>query len=445
MHDKIPTNDPQNPDADGEKPVRPKGNKKRGKPFQVVRFHSVNVPIYAVQNHGKIRYTIAFYIDGRRKRRMFADLEDAKREARLAAEKIMRGMQAQNDLCPAERESYLAAQRMLKEIEMPMVAAAEDYVQCRKLLGDVPLRHAVEDFCRRTNGVKLGVTVPEVAKEVIAAKEEDGMSDQYLSQLRSILGLFSRAFRKPIMEVRGDERLLAAEQEALPGDPEQPIDLAPRDVRVRQATELYLPASEPTAPDLVPKVKVGATTTEIFEPDEIEKLLNAAPAMVIPYLAIGAFAGLRSAELARLHWKAVNLERRLIELRADQAKTASRRIVPISDNLAAWLAPLQREGKVFKVKAVPRMASVLAGTVGLRWPQNVLRHSYISYRLAQTQDANKVALEAGNSPAIIFKHYRELVTEEAAEKWFSIFPPEGWTPPERIGERSLLTKRKTEE
>ncbi len=195
MHDKIPTNDPQNPDADGEKPVLPKGNKKRGKPFQVVRFHSVNVPIYAVRNHGKIRYMIAFHIDGRRKRRMFADLEDAKREAKIAAEKIIRGMQAQNGLRPAERESYLAARQLLKEIEMPMVAATEDYVQCRKLLGDVPLRHAVEDFRRRTNCVKLSVTVPEVAKEVIAAKEEDGMSDQYLSQLRSILGLFSRAFK----------------------------------------------------------------------------------------------------------------------------------------------------------------------------------------------------------------------------------------------------------
>jgi integrase len=191
----------------------------------------------------------------------------------------------------------------------------------------------------------------------------------------------------------------------------------------------------------VSKVKVGATTTEIFEPEEIEKLLNAAPAMVIPYLAIGAFAGLRSAELARLDWKAVNLERRIIELRADQAKTASRRIVPISDNLAAWLEPLEREGKVLTVKAVPRMASVLAVNLGLRWPQNVLRHSYISYRLAKVQDANKVALEAGNSAAIIFKHYRELVTEEAAEKWFSISPAEGWVPPERVGERSLLTKR----
>jgi len=36
-----------------------------------------------------------------------------------------------------------------------------------------------------------------------------------------------------------------------------------------------------------------------------------------------------------------------------------------------------------------------------------------------------VALEAGNSPSIIFKHYRELTTEEQAAAWFGILPKEG--------------------
>jgi len=41
------------------------------------------------------------------------------------------------------------------------------------------------------------------------------------------------------------------------------------------------------------------------------------------------------------------------------------------------------------------------------------------------KSADQVALEAGNSPSIIFKHYRELTTEEWAVKWFSIMPKEG--------------------
>ena len=58
-------------------------------------------------------------------------------------------------------------------------------------------------------------------------------------------------------------------------------------------------------------------------------------------------------------------------------------------------------------------------------PRNVLRHSFISYRIADVKSADQVALEAGNSPSIIFKHYRELTTEEQAEKWFSIMPKKG--------------------
>ena len=53
----------------------------------------------------------------------------------------------------------------------------------------------------------------------------------------------------------------------------------------------------------------------------------------------------------------------------------------------------------------------------------MLRHSFISYRIAKIKNAHEVALEAGNSPDIIFRHYRELATEEQADAWFAIVPP----------------------
>ncbi len=58
----------------------------------------------------------------------------------------------------------------------------------------------------------------------------------------------------------------------------------------------------------------------------------------------------------------------------------------------------------------------------LEWSNNALRHSYISYRTSTVQDVAKVALEAGNSPAMIFKNYRELVADEAAVAWFNVKP-----------------------
>jgi hypothetical protein len=66
----------------------------------------------------------------------------------------------------------------------------------------------------------------------------------------------------------------------------------------------------------------------------------------------------------------------------------------------------------------------------------VLRHSFISYRIATVKSADQVALEAGNSPSIIFKNYRELTTEEQADKWFAILPKDGqWENQPTVGRR----------
>jgi hypothetical protein len=59
----------------------------------------------------------------------------------------------------------------------------------------------------------------------------------------------------------------------------------------------------------------------------------------------------------------------------------------------------------------------------LAWKHNALRHSFCSYRLAIIKNAAQVALEAGNSPQMIFANYRQLVTETEAAKWFAVCPP----------------------
>jgi hypothetical protein len=80
---------------------------------------------------------------------------------------------------------------------------------------------------------------------------------------------------------------------------------------------------------------------------------------------------------------------------------------------------------VVKHSLLHREVTALARALKMEWPRNVLRHSFITYRIAVVKSADQVALEAGNSPSIIFKNYRELTTEEQADKWFGIVPKEG--------------------
>ncbi|HMF46809.1 MAG TPA: hypothetical protein VKE29_09060, partial [Candidatus Udaeobacter sp.] len=61
-------------------------------------------------------------------------------------------------------------------------------------------------------------------------------------------------------------------------------------------------------------------------------------------------------------------------------------------------------------------------TLRAEWPQNALRHSFGSYHLAQFNDAAKLALEMGNSPSVIFRHYRQLVKPKQAERYWKLEP-----------------------
>ena len=56
------------------------------------------------------------------------------------------------------------------------------------------------------------------------------------------------------------------------------------------------------------------------------------------------------------------------------------------------------------------------------WPVNAGRHSFGSYWLAKHQDTAALALQMGNSPQIVFEHYRELVKPVDAELYWKIAP-----------------------
>lgn len=394
-----------------------------------IKHGSAVVPIYSGVVHGQLRYTVAFHLNGQRIRRTFGSLQKAKLEAQMIAKRIQEGKAENNDLNAAQREAHKASQQMLAPLNMPLLPAVEEYVKCRQLLGEVPMLVAVQEFLRRTKGTTLGKKVPEAAAEMIEAKQQDGLSTVYIGQLKTAAGRFAKAFPGEIMAISsGDiDRWLRK----LGGSPVTRNSVH-RCIKVLFSfakARGYLPGAEQTAAEMLPLAKEGDVETEIFTPEQIRRILCACPEHLLGYVALGAFAGLRVAEICRLNWSSVDLERRIVMLRADQAKTASRRIVPISENLAAWLSHIDRSGPVTNGTKTGVEVSGIAKKLGIKWPHNALRHSYISYRIAEVKDAARVALEAGNSPEIIFKHYRELVTEQEAQEWFSLLPPDAWSPP----------------
>lgn len=187
----------------------------------------------------------------------------------------------------------------------------------------------------------------------------------------------------------------------------------------------YLPKTERTEAEGLTRAKEVESEIGILTPEELAKLLKKAPADLVPNIAISAFAGLRRAEVMRLDWSEVDIDQSLIHISSKKAKTGQRRIVPIQENLKnGSTCMFLKKGPVCRSCKVPERVTALATDLKIEWPNNALRHSYASYRLAQCRDTAKVAPEMGNSPSIIFQHYRQLVTPAEADKWWRIQPCE---------------------
>lgn len=162
----------------------------------------------------------------------------------------------------------------------------------------------------------------------------------------------------------------------------------------------------------------------IFTPGQADDLLayyrhNALD--LLPELALGLFAGLRPAEISGMAWGMI--EAGQIRVTPAAAKLRRMRLVPICPRLAGILAdcdrvaPLSGRGASDKAGRTHKTRAAKAAGL-LAWPKNATRHSYISYRYAQTQDVALVAAETGTSPDMIFRHYRALVTPESAAEYF---------------------------
>ena len=268
-------------------------------------------------------------------------------------------------------------------------------------------------------------TVAELMAELLEAKRKDGRSKIYLADLRNRLKVFARDFgAQPVAAVR--PRDLSEWLRNVNGAPKTRANFRQNiSVLFGYAADEGMIDSNPVL--RVKKPKLIDRPPEIFSVDELSALVNAAAKIapdVLPMLVIGAFAGLRESEIKRLHWSEVDLPRGFIEVKAEKAKTAKRRIVRVQPNLALWLASYASlSGAVVPENSRKKLDAVRKAAALERWSRNGLRHSFASYRLAASNDAPHVAAELGHtSPQMLYSTYRELVLPEEAERYWKIVP-----------------------
>jgi integrase len=206
----------------------------------------------------------------------------------------------------------------------------------------------------------------------------------------------------------------------------------------------HLPATEPTAPERVPRRKLPRNPIGVFTPTQLAQILAAAEPEWRPAIAMQAFGGVRTAEVGRLYWRDVKPDRGYIEIPAGAAKTGRRRLVPILHPLPLWLPDepdpdemvCPYEGhQVFLERMLRRNPSIT-------WTTNGLRHSFGSYRCAILKDIAAVAFEMGNSAQMVQAHYHEAQELQMAMEWFAVTPTEakGTKKGTKVFEKALTGK-----
>ena len=404
-------------------------------PIEIKR-GSASVRIYEAKflkaGHEYVNYTISYWHRGKRVRKAFASLEIAREQAAARASELANGDLSVLSLKAEDGAAYRRAMQLLQPCGVSLEIAAAQYAEAHKILGGISLIEAAKMAAKTHHGLKPNVTVAETIAELLKDRELNGVGEHHLRVLRGMLARFAGVFQETRIASL-DGPIIKAFLDGLDG-----VTARTRNnyrAVVGQVFHFakfrrYL-AQDHDSIEHIAEYKETPGEIEIYTPAEIETLLNNAGPTMLPFLAIGAFAGIRHAEIGRLDWKDISLTAGHIIVQANNAKTASRRIVPVTENLAQWLAPFEkpfgpvcfRQNMAGPLRRFTKKKSLKKS--GFKWKHNALRHSFISYRVADVKDVPRVALEAGNSPAMIFQHYREVVTAEAAKAWFAVRPSTG--------------------
>jgi len=190
--------------------------------------------------------------------------------------------------------------------------------------------------------------------------------------------------------------------------------------------------------DRIEFTKIVRDQTEVLAPETVEKLLRDAmdnDLGLIPFLVLAFYAGIRpDGELQKVLWSDIDLnaKKHHVTIRAIVAKKRRKRWIDLSDNALAWLSEYRARGGRMDGRITPFSASTLrrkrrrnALAAGLtEWPQQGARHTYCSCWLAQHGDINGLVIQAGHESAtIMWDHYYQAITPEAASAFWNIFPP----------------------
>jgi len=326
--------------------------------------------------------------------------------------------------------------------------AADAIAVLRKADCEVALKTVAEFYVKHARPAAGDITTQALVDRYREAKERKGLRPRSLEDLKHRLQVFAQTFGSKLVKDIQPEAI----EDWLFADKSWSAQTR-RNFRTvlmgffkHAVAQKYL-AANPLAAVTNPVVE--DTDPAILTVQQSSVLLNAAllnPQLeLLPYVALGLFCGIRSDELARLDWAAVDLKANQVTISPQIAKKRRIRVVSIPKCCRAWLlaagvdqnGPVRPLGFPRRWKKLLEIANRLeigpdgkavesAKAHGLiPWPSNALRHSAASYHFALHSDTAKTCAMLGQKDDdVLFDHYRSLVRPADAKKFYARLPAE---------------------
>lgn len=268
-------------------------------------------------------------------------------------------------------------------------------------------------------------TFDSLMAEFMATKRQQGKSDRYVGQIAQTASRFSPLIGgESVVSVTGRSMTETFRALSLKPTSHNAFRRVLKAAFAFGISQDYLGPLNPL--DKVPRAEERRREVQILTPEQATALLDACDSETLPYFALSLFAGLRPTEAERAEWEHLDFEAQTVWVPPrSNAKESGGRIVPMEDNLAAWLSPFRgRSGRIAPERNWRRTWRAAITKAGLRdhWSEDVTRHSYASYLGALTGDIARTALCLGHSEKVHRKHYHRPISREVAERYWNVKP-----------------------
>jgi integrase len=322
----------------------PSKTPKKGKPISLGK-----VKTYLTGN----AFTLSWYADGERKREMRSTLEDALSRAKEINKDLDAGRGHVKSFTATETALLNTCIEQLREIGVPISQAVREYVAAHRILcGKASVEEAARTYSDDRSKADLKpIKFNEVSAEFLLRCERNGLSETYKAASRKFLKRVSRRLGSShIQDITSKEIGNVVEHEVNGGPRAYNNLLGTISAVFSYARKQgYLSRTEKTEAELVERKPVDRIEKiSIYSPDEIRTILKRIESKLVPFIALGAFAGVRTEEIFRMRWEMVDLAKGFVLLDRGFTKTRRRRIIPINQALRSWIAPLHKKtGPIF--------------------------------------------------------------------------------------------------